>query len=71
MHLPYYRQWVIHEPPPPLPHAPTCFELFHRLFLIHHAYEHNGDAAKVVYHRISKHAFVRRENARNSTANDD
>ena len=69
MHLPYYHQWVIHEPPSPT-NAPTCFELFHRLFLIHHAYELNGDAARLLYHHISKQAFVRRENARNSNGND-
>jgi len=69
MHLPYYHQWVIHEHPPPS-NAPTCFELLHRLFLIHHGYELNGDAARAVYQLISKQVFVRRENARNSNGND-
>ena len=54
MHLPHYHQWVVHEhPPTPPPNAPTCFELFHRLFLIHHANELNGDAARAVCHLIT------------------
>lgn len=49
--------------------APTCFELSRRLFLIVHAYEHNGDTAKAVYHLISTYAFARGTKSSNSSGN--
>ena len=67
MHLPYYNQWVIHEPP-----QPTCFELSPSIV------SHTScirtqwriyDAWMVVYHLIPNMHFALEKKSHNSNSN--